>query len=43
MVCVFEPDWDRVDAARCEADAAGISDRVSVHHASALEWCRPTW
>lgn len=42
QVCVFEPDWDRVDEARMQADAAGIADRVSVHHADALEWCRPS-
>ncbi len=40
-ICVFEDDWDRVDEARMQADTAGISDRVSVHHASVLEWCRP--
>lgn len=38
-VCIFEPDWDRVDAARMQADRAGIADRVTVHHITAMELC----
>ncbi|MCA9306525.1 MAG: hypothetical protein R3B46_05130 [Phycisphaerales bacterium] len=34
---VIENDWDRVDEARTKAAAAGIADRVSIHHASVLE------
>lgn len=40
-VCLFESDWDRVDAARMQADSAGIADRVSVHHALVLDLLRP--
>jgi hypothetical protein len=36
-VRVFESDWDRVDAARMQADAAGIGDCVSVHHTAVLD------
>ena len=39
-VCIFEPNWDRVDAARMQADGAGIADRVTIHHVAAIDVCR---
>lgn len=39
-ICVIECDWDRVDAARDRASALGVADRVTVHHAAAIEFCR---
>jgi len=35
-VCLVEADWDRVDEARTRAEAMGLADRLTVHHASAL-------
>jgi len=42
LIRVIEPDWDRVDSTRATFDAAGVSNRAFVHHASALSWHRPT-
>lgn len=39
-VCVIDGDWERIDRTRARARAAGLDDRVSVHHASVLELCR---
>ena len=39
-VCIFESDWDRVDAARMQAEFAGIADRITIHHTHALAMCR---
>lgn len=38
--CVFEGDWDRVDALRERARRAGVDDRVTVRHAAALDITR---
>lgn len=39
-VCLVESSWERVDAARARARAAGLDDRLAVHHASALQLAR---
>lgn len=36
VVCLVETDWDRVDDARAGAEAMGLADRLTVHHAAAL-------
>jgi hypothetical protein len=38
--CLVESNWDRVDAARARAAAAGLDDRLTVHHACALRFAR---
>lgn len=39
-VCLVEPSWDSVDAARARVREAGLDDRLAVHHASALRLAR---